>query len=166
MGKIFKVLLLVVFVFFTTGAALADGTDARVRDEVFIVSGETVKVIIRTPAASGEKYEALGDPATVFWSKGDEALLTIEGKECPKYVLVRVFSDMDADKLFLTVDGRNYMMKRAVSASGAKYEAVHDPDTVLWGKGAEVTLTVAGAVYPDYNVWQPLGRIWLPSPTK
>ena len=161
--KFFKIQLLVIFVFFPTIVALAADTDtAQWRDEVFIISDETVKVIMRTPAASGEKYEALGDPDTIFWSKGDAAMLTIEGKECSRYVLVRIFADMDADKLFLTVDGRNYIMKSTVSASGAKYEAVNDPETVLWGKGALVTLTVGGVVYPDYDVWQPFGRIWLP----
>ena len=164
MKKVFKVLLLVVFVFFPTVATFADSADAQLREEIFIVSGETVKVFIRTPAASGEKYEALGDSNTMFWSKGEEAILTVEGKECPKYVLVRAFSDKDADRLFLTVDGKNYIMERAVSASGVRYEAANDPETVLWSKGASVTLTVAGAVYPDYEVWQPLGRIWLPFP--
>ena len=65
-------------------------------------------------------------------------------------MLVRIFSDMDPEKLFLTVDGRNYIIRSAVSASGAKYEAVNDPETSLCGKSASVTLTVGGVVYPGY----------------
>ena len=160
----FKIQLLVIFMFFPAIIASAIDTDAaQQHDMVFIVSGETVKVMMRTPAASGEKYEALGDPDTIFWSKGNESILTIDGKEYSRYVLVKVFSGHDADNLFLSVDGKNYTMKRAVSASGEKYEAVNDPDTVLWSKGASVTLTVSGVVYPDYNDWQPFGRIWLPN---
>ena len=167
MKKFFKVQLLVIFVFFPAIIALAADTAAAQRhDMVFIISDETVNVMMRTPAASGEKYEALGDPDTVFWSKGDEAMLTIDGKEYSRYVLVNAFSGADADELSLTVDGKSYIMKRAVSASGARYEAVNDPETVLWNKGASVTLTVGGVVYPDYDVWQPFGRIWLPPLTQ
>jgi membrane-bound inhibitor of C-type lysozyme len=163
MKNIFKVLLLMVFVFSAAIAALAD--DAQLHGEVFIISGEEVKVMIRTPAASGEKYEALDDTDTFFWSKGGEASLTVNGKECQKFVLVRAFSDRAPDELFLTVDGVNHIMKRAVSASGVKYEAVDDPKVVLWGKGASVVLTVGDAAYSDYEIWQPLGRVWLP-PTR
>jgi membrane-bound inhibitor of C-type lysozyme len=35
-------------------------------------------------AASGAKYEAEGDPATTFWSKGDKATLTIRGQALPE----------------------------------------------------------------------------------
>ena len=164
MKNFFKILLLVTFVFFPAIIALAaDTNESQWRDTVFIISGETVKVMMRTPAASGEKYEALGDPDTFFWSKGDESMLNIDGNGCSRYVLVKTFAGSDTDDLFLSVDGKNYTMKRAVSASGAKYEAVNAPDTVLWNKGASVTLTMGGFVYQDYNVWQPFGRIWLPS---
>jgi len=161
--KFLKIQLLVILVFFTAIITLATAADAaQRRDMVFIISDETVKVLMQTPAASGEKYEALGDPDTIFWSKGYEAMLNIDGKEYSRYVLVKAFSGADAGELFLSVNGKNYIMKRTVSASGARYEAVNDPDTVLWSKGASVTLTVGGVVYPDYDVWQPFGRIWLP----
>jgi heat shock protein HslJ/uncharacterized lipoprotein YbaY len=34
-------------------------------------------------AASGEKYEAIGDPSTTLWNKGDETTVVIEGKTYP-----------------------------------------------------------------------------------
>jgi len=161
--KIFMIQLLVVFMFSPAILALATDTDTAQRsDMVFIISNETVKVMMRTPAASGEKYEALGDPDTIFWSKGKESILTVEGKDHSKFVIVKAFSGMDDDELYLVVDGKNYLMKRAISASGVKYEAMNDPDIILWSKGASVTLTVGGVVYPGYNIWQPFGRIWLP----
>ena len=39
----------------------------------------------RVVSASGEKYEAVGDPSTVFWSKGRHATLTIRGILYPGY---------------------------------------------------------------------------------
>ena len=66
--------------------------------------------MIQMPAASGEKYEAVGVPDTYFWSKGNEASLFVKGKECPKYVLIRPFADRVPDELFLTVDGKNHQM--------------------------------------------------------
>jgi len=129
---------------------------------VFIVSSDRTLVMVRAPAASGEKYEALGDPNSYFWIKGDEAVLTIEGKVQPQYVLVLNLShDCDCE-LFLSVDGKNYRMRRTIAASGVRYEAINDEETTLWEKGGAVTLTIAGGDYPGYNLWQPFGLIWLP----
>lgn len=152
---------LVFLTVFSIAVAFPIGTVfAASSDEVFIISGDTTVVMIRMPAASGEQYVALGDPDTEFFSKGDEAMLNIDGEARSKYVLVRG-SSVEGE-LFLTVDGKNYRMRSAVSASGSSYEALDDPKTTLWGKGGSITLTVAGVDYPGYDVWQPLGRIWLP----
>ena len=145
----------VLSVVFVSGMAAA----LEPNDEVFIIFGETTRVLVRMPAASGEKFVALGDPTTEFWSKGKESMLSIEGEACSRYVLVQ--GSTNEDELFLTVDGKNYRMKSAASASGTKYEAENDSSTVLWNKGSSVTLTVEGKEYPDYDTWQPLGRIWL-----
>lgn len=151
-----KLLVLVLFVFLFTGAAFADD------GEVFIVSGDMVKVMTLTPAASGEKFEAIGDDETSFWSKGDEAFLTVGGRELGRYVLVRPYRGGEPGALFLTVDGKNYRMKPVVSASGANYAAEDAPGTELWNKGDTVILIVDGVEYPGYDIWQPFGRIWLP----
>lgn len=37
----------------------------------------------RAVSASGERYQGLGDEKTVFWSKGSEATITVEGQELP-----------------------------------------------------------------------------------
>lgn len=39
--------------------------------------------LVETVSASGARYEAEGDPTTVFWSHGTEALLQIAGVELP-----------------------------------------------------------------------------------
>ena len=141
---------------------LASGAYAARNNSVFIVSSDRTLVMVPVPAASGEKYEALGDPSSTFWIKGDEATLNIEGKVQPQYVLViRPSRDCDCE-LFLSVDGRNYRMQRTLAASGVKYEAVNNGETTLWEKGGAVTLTIAGVDYPGYDLWQPFGRIWLP----
>lgn len=47
------------------------------------VAGETVD-LRAVPAASGAKYEALGDPATTFWSHGERATLVLRGRALPE----------------------------------------------------------------------------------
>jgi len=69
--------------------------------------------------------------------------------------------DTGEDEFVLTVDGSNFPMKQAISASGARYESTDGTETELWGKGDSVTLTVADKQYEDYNIWQPSGVIWL-----
>jgi len=38
----------------------------------------------QVPAASGAKFEAAGDPTTVFWSKGNKAAVTVRGEAWPE----------------------------------------------------------------------------------
>jgi uncharacterized lipoprotein YbaY len=38
----------------------------------------------QVPAASGAKYEAVADPSTSFWSKGDRAMLVVKGRAYPE----------------------------------------------------------------------------------
>jgi len=49
---------------------------------VLEVEGQTF-TMVETRSASGARYEAEGDPSTVFWSRGDEAILTLQGEELP-----------------------------------------------------------------------------------
>jgi len=51
------------------------------------VAGRTFSMA-HTPAASGARYEARENPATVFWSRGEEAMLTLAGEEFPVCRLV------------------------------------------------------------------------------
>jgi len=54
-------------------------------------SGETMRLrangevldLKQTPSASGARYEAVNDPSTIFWDKGDSAFVTWRGKEWP-----------------------------------------------------------------------------------
>ncbi|MDR1977305.1 MAG: MliC family protein [Synergistaceae bacterium] len=130
----------------------------REDDELFVFADGASYILERAVSASGEKYEATDDPTTVFWSDGPEAILEIKGRAYSKYVLLR---ESGEDELLLTVDGKNYTMKYAASASGAKYEALEDPETILWSKGDAATLIVEGNEYDGYDVWQPDGVIWL-----
>ena len=55
---------------------------------------------------------------------------------------------MDGNQLALVVDGRTFQMAETRAASGARYEAAGDPETVFWSKGEEAMLTVAGEDHP------------------
>lgn len=52
----------------------------RVGDETFDLRGVV--------SASGAKYEAVGDPATTYWSKGSNATLVVRGRSYPECVPV------------------------------------------------------------------------------
>jgi heat shock protein HslJ len=123
---------------------------------LFFLQGGRLHVL--NPVGHGERYEEPGDPSTVFVSEGREGRLTIGGRVVERYVIVR---DAGEDEFVLTVDGANFLMRQTISASGVRYEADADPETVLWNKGEEVTLTVRGEEYPEYNIWQQSGAIWL-----
>ena len=52
---------------------------------VLEVEGRTIP-LVETVSASGARYEAEGDPSTVFWSRGREAMLEIAGERLPPCV--------------------------------------------------------------------------------
>ncbi len=52
------------------------------------------------------------------------------------------------ETLRMTSGGRTWDMTRTISASGARYAAQRDPDTVFWNRGNEATVTIAGEQYP------------------
>ena len=123
--------------------------NAQGDDELYVtIDGETF-VMKRVVSASGAKYEAVDDPTTVFWSKGRNATLTVRGREYSKYVLIR--NSPREDELFLSVDGENFLLKRADAASGAKYEAQGDPTTYFWSKGDTAALVIRGKEYMGYD---------------
>jgi heat shock protein HslJ len=125
-------------------------------DELYVtLGGET---IILTSAGGAARYES-PDARAVFIKNGKTASLSIDGKEISRYVVTNL--DESGDVMMMTVDGVNYRMVSAISASGAKYAAEDDPNTVFWSKGPFVTLTIGGKPYSDYKVWLPSGGIWL-----
>ncbi|MDR2780293.1 MAG: META domain-containing protein [Synergistaceae bacterium] len=128
-------------------------------DEVSVVLGDRTYVMERVETESCEKYETPGDPGTMFRSDGAEAVLTIEGKEYNRYVLLREASGWK--ELTVTADGGNYALRQVITASGAKYEAPGDPETYFWSKGAAATLCLRGKDYKGYDYWLPSGEIWL-----
>jgi len=136
-------------------AALAAGTE----DALYMMKGGVIYVLVKT-SDSPEKYIASVEPGVFFESDGNSASLRFGKNKCSNYVLLRE-TESD-DEIILTADDVNYRMRRAVSASGAKYEAVDDSSTVFWSKGSFATLTIGGELYPGYELWLPFGGIWVP----
>jgi putative lipoprotein len=153
--KIWSVSLFILF--FAAIPGIAAGSVPG--DEISVALGGGTYTMERAESASGEKYEVPGDPGTVFWSEGDEAVLAIGGKEYSRYVLLRNTSD--EDELIVTADGRNYTLRQVVTASGAKYEAPGNPETYFWSKGSGATLYLDGKLYKGYDYWLPAGEIWI-----
>lgn len=66
------------------------GTVRRGEREVprLVVDGDRFE-LTGVVAASGAKYEAVGDPTTQLWLKGDSALLTLRGQPLPECIVTR-----------------------------------------------------------------------------
>jgi heat shock protein HslJ len=47
------------------------------------VGGETFEMK-PVSSASGAKYEAIGDPTTTFWNKGDQTMISVKGRALPE----------------------------------------------------------------------------------
>jgi hypothetical protein len=56
----------------------------QVDDRAVLTTGTETFTLRPVQSASGAKYEAEGDPATTFWSKGDRATVTIRGQSLPE----------------------------------------------------------------------------------
>ena len=56
------------------------------------VDGERYEMT-HVPSGSGERYEAVGDPTTQVWVKGDRAMLTLRGEKLPECTVVREAPD-------------------------------------------------------------------------
>lgn len=48
------------------------------------------------------------------------------------------------EEMVLRADGRDIPLRQTVSASGARYEGVEDPETLVWSKGDDFTIRLAG----------------------
>jgi membrane-bound inhibitor of C-type lysozyme len=118
-------------------------------------------VLNRVESSSVQEYVDLGDRSTFFWSCDRTAILMVDGKRYDRFVIIRDSSD-DNEEFTLTVDGKNYLMKQAISASGAKYEATDDPTTTIWSKGTSAMITIRDLDYEGYDTWLSDGEIWLP----
>lgn len=66
--------------------ARIDYTDGD--DVAMTVGGKTYKMK-SVSAASGAKFEAVGDPSTTFWSKGERASITVKGVQYPEFEIVQ-----------------------------------------------------------------------------
>jgi heat shock protein HslJ len=146
-------LVSVISIFLAASSFAADSDGA-----LFFFHGGKLRVLERVSSGSVERYETPGDPSTALEIRGRAANLVVDGRKYSRYVLIRDFGE---DEFVLTVDGENFSMKSVISASGAKYEAEGDPDTVFWSKGDSVSLTVRGEEYAGYDIWQLSGIIWL-----
>lgn len=51
--------------------------------------------------------------------------------------------------MVLRVEGRDIALRQSRAASGARYEGVSDPETVVWSKGDEISIRLEGRDLPD-----------------
>jgi heat shock protein HslJ len=120
------------------------------RNRIAVSSPAVTRKFSIRPAGVMEQESAFLDAleSAVIWQiRGD----TLELFAKDGYPAVTMKSAThDDDELYITIDGETFRMKRVISASGAKYEAVDDPTTVYWSKGRDAYLTVRGKEYSKY----------------
>jgi heat shock protein HslJ/uncharacterized lipoprotein YbaY/uncharacterized membrane protein len=101
-------------------------------------------VLLRpVPAASGARYEAEGDPATWFWSKGDDGTLSIGGEEWPDCVPAPDIYTAQGNEPFWSFGATG---DEAVIVSPAGVEAVVRLLPPIWRDGAVEWETDDGAI--------------------
>ncbi|PKQ11382.1 MAG: hypothetical protein CVT70_14385 [Alphaproteobacteria bacterium HGW-Alphaproteobacteria-1] len=61
-------------------------------------------------------------------------------------------------EMVLRADGRDIPLREAVSASGARYEGVNEPDTEVWSKGDAFAIKIAGRDLTECRAVQPPER--------
>jgi heat shock protein HslJ len=143
----------------------AESLAAETKDELYVVKGGVTYVLVKMSDStdspdSPKTYVASVEPGVFFESDGNKASLRFGKNKCSKYVLLR--STESDDEIVLTADDVNYRMRRVISASGAKFEAVGDPSTIFWSKGDNATIIIDGKHYSGYDMWLPYGGIWIP----
>lgn len=62
------------------------------------------------------------------------------------------------EDMILRAEGRDIPLKQVRAASGARYEAVNDPETTVWNKGEATTIRLEGRDLPDCREVPPAGE--------
>ena len=61
----------------------------------------------------------------------------------------RVLFSGEGETATLEANGETYFLQQAVAASGARYEDPDDPETYLWNKGRQASVSIRGAQLPE-----------------
>lgn len=118
-------------------------------EEVTVKYDGAVYSMKQTVSASGAIYETPGDPSTSFMSKGNEAWLTIAGKDVPgEFTIAREF--LIKDSIEISISGEKFLMTRVASDKSVRYEAVDDPTTSFESFGKSSVMTLRGEVLHTY----------------
>lgn len=141
---------------------------SEARDRMRMTVGDESFDLYPVPAASGAKYEAAGDPSTVFWTKGERALLELRGERAPECLPLAPSTamltargnepgwrlDLDAVRLVLLLDhGARRLEAPAPAAEsvagGRRYRATTtDGPLVVTVQDARCVDSMTGMPYP------------------
>lgn len=118
------------------------------------------------PAASGARFEAVGDPTTSFWNKGRRATLVVKGSTYPECVQVDETSttfrargnepgwglDIEGDRMTLVTQ---YGEKRLVTATPAAQRTNAFTRYATRVEGSDVTATIFNRTCQDTMTGMP-----------
>ncbi|MGZ8256018.1 MAG: META domain-containing protein [Burkholderiaceae bacterium] len=129
-------------------ADLADGTGYALRGTIEARGGPTW-ITDPVDVRAGRGVASVGTLVLRPYERTAFASRLECGQRTARVGTVRVG---DGEVLRLVVGNERYELRRVVSASGARYEAIYDPTTQLWDKGERALLTLRGEVLPECTV--------------
>ncbi|EKE70592.1 META domain-containing protein [Gallaecimonas xiamenensis] len=148
-----------------------DNTGKLVKESRWKLNGKQVPLpfSLTLPAGSQAPYDLQGaifvngrpawvsEPDTIKPMDNAVALGQVELKAAPPGAFAsrlqcgstEVRVNFTPSQMLMYLDGNRYVMAQTRAASGARYEAVDQPGTVLWNKGHDNWVTVKGQALPD-----------------
>ena len=110
--------------------------------------------LLRASIISANRIAWISEPITVTTDKKQLGIIMLKPFETEGFRTAMMCGPTpvtvsgQADSVTMEIKGQTITLNRSVSASGARYVAKDDPDTVFWSKGNTATITLKGTVLP------------------
>ncbi len=112
---------------------------------------------VRAGIAVDGAYSWVSEPRPVDLSGGDAVIGTLLLAQHKALAFASAYAcgakpvviGIRGDVMRLQIDGEEFELHPAVTASGSKYEASGDPSTYFWTKGETALLSLHGVAYPE-----------------
>lgn len=110
--------------------------------------------LLRASIISANRITWISEPMTVTTDKQQLGVIMLKPFETETFRMAMMCGPTpvtvsgQGDSVTMEVQGQTITLDRSVSASGARYVAKDDPDTVFWSKGNTATITLKGTTLP------------------
>lgn len=110
--------------------------------------------LLRAHIISANRIAWISEPMTVTTDKQQLGVIMLKPFETETFRMAMMCGPTpvtvsgQSDSVTMDVQGQTITLDRSASASGARYVAKDDPDTVFWMKGNTAIITLKGATLP------------------